>query len=109
MVHLNNSDEARVFLTDSKQTRPYLVQGSHRVSDWYALRRKVTFSADGWGRGEFTIANLHPNWGFTVTLDKPERQVITSRSDAAGTLEFTCAMTGPMKVTIEMQEQRAYE
>lgn len=103
-VHLENRDQARVFLTDARQTRPYLKQGSHRVSDWYALRRKVTFSTGGWGRGEFAIANLHANAAFAVTLDKPEQQVITARSDAEGALTFKCSMTGPVRITIEMQK-----
>ena len=99
-IHLGPRDEASITLTDKKQTRAYLKLASHRVKKWLAYPDRVAFEADGFGKGDFTIANVVRNHKFKIIMVGRNTSTFDVESNPDGTLRFLHAMRGPTAVTL---------
>ncbi|TDI95134.1 MAG: DUF2194 domain-containing protein [Caldithrix sp.] len=101
-IHLANKEEAVIVLTDSAPESTFLAQSSHRLFDWQASKESVFFRTEGFGQGQFVIANLLESAAYQMTVGNLSRTV---RSDVDGTLTLVHSMDGFVQVTINLAKQ----
>ncbi len=108
-IHLKNTNKAEIVLTDVEPEETYLKQGSHRVIQWRAQKKKVSFKTNGYGTGYFVIANLIKNKKYYLSITEIESNRINNsnfidlRTDAKGELFFHHPMNGPIEVNISLE------
>ncbi len=107
-VHLQPRSEARVVLTTQAPEAVYLARGSHRIRNWQASEKRVTFDTDGWGKGLFELVNLLANRTYRVSIHPSEGKRGGSanrfllNSDSVGKLALQYLMEGAITVRIEL-------
>ncbi len=101
-LHLDNAKEAEIVLTNSKPETPFLARASHRLFDWQASEQSIFFRTDGFGKGQFVIANMLENAAYQVAIGSLNATV---RSDAEGTLTLVHSMQGPVQVKVDLAKQ----
>ncbi len=96
-VHLGEAKEALVVLGQTAPKGIYLRQASHQIADWVIKEGHVSFSANGWGRGEFVLENLEKNRPYSVALNGV---ATIQRTDINGQLDLLHTMDGSLSVEI---------
>ena len=108
-VHLEETDEAVITLTESKPDAVYLEQGSHRIYEWSASKEKVLFKTEGFGKGRFLISNLLGSRTYRVaTFDanaKKKTAEVMARTDLHGKLLVLHQMQGPLDVGVSLADE----
>ncbi len=99
-VHLGTEKEATIALTSSKPQVTYLQRASHDVDRWSAAPDRISFRTQGFGKGDFTIANAARNHTFKIAMTGSTKATFNAASDADGTLRFLHPMRGPVAVTV---------
>ena len=101
-IHLENKAEAVIVLTDSTPESTFLAQSSHRLFEWQGSKESVFFRTEGFGQGQFVIANLLESAAYQMTVGNLSKTV---RSDAEGTLTLVHSMEGLVQVSINLAKQ----
>lgn len=101
-VHLENKKKAVIVLTDSKPEATFLARASHRLFGWQASKESVFFRTEGFGKGQYVIANLLESATYQMTVGNMSKTV---RSDAEGTLTLVHSMKGLVEVTINLAKR----
>lgn len=82
-LHLDGKGEARLALTTTPPTSPYLEKFTHTVKDWTATPAAISFTASGQGPVHLVIRNLAPSADYRIAIRSAEATV---RTDEKGTL-----------------------
>ena len=93
-IHLDGTGEARVALTETPPTVPYLERFTHPANNWKASKERVSFVSKGQGPVYLSIRNLLPSSEYRIETGTEETSV---RTDAQGTLVWKGRFDGYRK------------
>ncbi len=103
-VHLDDSDEAVLYLKKDPPQQPYLREASTVIHDYRSLSGEISFTTYGFHHGSYEFANMTPRRRYEIVLNqipgkKKARHLVTA--DSGGILTFQVPVKGDVRVAIK--------
>lgn len=98
-VHLNDTDEALVYLTDEKPQSPYLAEAGNNLWGWTLKNNTIAFTTRGFREGLYRLGGLRPNSNYAVSL------TASGRGHSLYQGNFTSDSEGQMEIRLPLREE----
>jgi len=95
-VHLGAAPESIISLGETQKQGKYVHQASHLIDDLDIGKRKIAFSARGYGKAFFIFAGMAPGKRFQVDIDGKPRT-------------FTSTKSGQLRINAFIEKENRFE